>query len=344
MPQERDRAAARGARTRRASRWSASRAATRSCSAAAARRPRRCAPRGIPFEVVPGVTAGVAAPAYAGIPVTHRDAASAVAFVTGHEDPRQARVGARLGRAGGVPGTLVVYMGVRRLAAIAEQLIAGGRDAAQPAAVIERGTLPRPAGRDRDARKRLRRAPTQRAHPRAGDRGVRRGGGAARAPALVRATAAVGRQRRGHARARPGERAGVAAARAGRRGRRGAGDQDLAAGRARCPISGRYDLVCLTSPNGVAAAVRAHGVGGLDARALSGARIAAIGPGTAAALREHGLIADVVPERFVAEGLVEALADVPVAAGARRARRRGPRRAPGRAARARRGGRRRRAV
>jgi len=50
----------------------------------------------------------------------------------------------------------------------------------------------------------------------------------------------------------------------------------------------------------------------MDARALSGARIAAIGPGTAAALREHGLIADVVPERFVAEGLVEALADVPV--------------------------------
>jgi uroporphyrinogen III methyltransferase/synthase len=51
---------------------------------------------------------------------------------------------------------------------------------------------------------------------------------------------------------------------------------------------------------------------GMDARALSGARIAAIGPGTAAALREHGLIADVVPERFVAEGLVEALAVVPV--------------------------------
>ena len=51
---------------------------------------------------------------------------------------------------------------------------------------------------------------------------------------------------------------------------------------------------------------------GRDARAFHGVRVAAIGPGTAAALREHGLIADVVPERFVAEGLVEALADVPV--------------------------------
>ena len=59
---------------------------------------------GIPFEVVPGVTAGVAAPAYAGIPVTHRGLASAVALVTGHEDPEKAETGDRLAGAGGVPG------------------------------------------------------------------------------------------------------------------------------------------------------------------------------------------------------------------------------------------------
>src|ERR671932_315623 len=70
---------------------------------------------GIPFEVVPGVTAGVAAPAYAGIPVTHRDAASAVAFVTGHEDPGKPGSALDWDALGRFPGTLVFYMGVRHL-------------------------------------------------------------------------------------------------------------------------------------------------------------------------------------------------------------------------------------
>jgi uroporphyrinogen III methyltransferase/synthase len=76
-------------------------------------------------------------------------------------------------------------------------------------------------------------------------------------------------------------------------------------------VSG-YDLVCLTSPNGVRLLFDRLRSRGLDARALAGARVAAIGPGTAGALSQHGVIADVVPERFVAEGLLEALEDVPV--------------------------------
>ena len=74
-----------------------------------------------------------------------------------------------------------------------------------------------------------------------------------------------------------------------------------------------YALVCLTSPNGVRLLFEAMAAQGRDARALANATVAAIGPGTAAALAERGVIADVVPERFVAEALVEALADVEVA-------------------------------
>src|SRR4051794_37199186 len=96
---------------------------------------------GIPLEVVPGVTAGIAAPAYAGVPVTHRDAASAVAFVTGHEDPEKPESMLDWDALARFPGTLVFYMGVRALPRIAEALIGAGRDLDEPAAVIERGTL-----------------------------------------------------------------------------------------------------------------------------------------------------------------------------------------------------------
>ena len=72
---------------------------------------------GVPFEVVPGVTAGVAAPAYAGIPVTHRDAASAVAFVTGHEDPEKPDSALDWEALARFPGTLVFYMGIKQPAA-----------------------------------------------------------------------------------------------------------------------------------------------------------------------------------------------------------------------------------
>ena len=97
---------------------------------------------GIPFEVVPGITAGVAAPAYAGIPVTHRDSASGVAFVTGHERPDKPETAIDWAALARFPGTLVFYMGVRTLPRIAERLIAEGRPPDQPVAVVERGTLP----------------------------------------------------------------------------------------------------------------------------------------------------------------------------------------------------------
>ena len=97
---------------------------------------------GIDFEVVPGVTSGVAAPAYAGIPVTFRGDASAVALITGHEDPDKPETAIDWPALAAFPGTLVFYMGVRQLPRISAQLVAGGRPAEEPVALVERGTLP----------------------------------------------------------------------------------------------------------------------------------------------------------------------------------------------------------
>jgi len=98
---------------------------------------------GIPFEVVPGVTAGVAAAAYAGIPVTHRGEAVRVTLVTAHEDPAKPERQVDWQRLGSErDGTVVAYMPVANLAAVAAQMIDGGADPDTPAAMIERGTLP----------------------------------------------------------------------------------------------------------------------------------------------------------------------------------------------------------
>jgi uroporphyrinogen III methyltransferase/synthase len=99
---------------------------------------------GIPFEVIPGVTAGVGVTAYAGIPLTHRAAASAVAFVTGHGDPESEtdENGLDWRALAQFPGTLVVYMGVTHLTAICRTLLKLGKPGDTPAAVIESGTLP----------------------------------------------------------------------------------------------------------------------------------------------------------------------------------------------------------
>ncbi|MGZ4295024.1 MAG: uroporphyrinogen-III C-methyltransferase [Solirubrobacteraceae bacterium] len=277
---------------------------------------------GVAFEIVPGITAGVAAAAYAGIPVTHRDAASAVAFVTGHEDPgkTEGATGSALDwpALARFPGTLVFYMGVRRLPEIARQLIDGGRSPSEPAAVIQRGTLPD---------QRVVTGTLQSIAQDAVAAGVR-----APAISLVGPVAAL-RAELAWFESRPLAGLAVAVTRAraqasGLAGRlRGLGADVIEAPAIRirelpgpAPELERYDLVCVTSPNGVRLLLerlyragrdaRAFGTGGAGGAGLT--CIAAIGPGTAAALREHGLVADVVPERFVAEGLVEALADMPV--------------------------------
>jgi uroporphyrinogen III methyltransferase/synthase len=264
---------------------------------------------GVEFAVVPGVTAGVAAPAYAGIPVTHRDLASAVAFVTGHEDPGKPESALDWQALAAFPGTLVVYMGVRQLAQITERLRSAGRSGSEPAAVIERGTL---------SDQRVVTGTIDTIAAEAAAAGVR-------PPALaVIGPVAALRDRLQWAELRPLAGIRVAVTRAREQASalavrlQGLGAAVVEAPAIRiapldgpAPELGRYDLLVLTSPNGVDLLFDRLVHAGLDARALAGVRVAAIGPGTAGALRDHGVIADIVPERFIAEGLVEALRDVP---------------------------------
>ena len=98
---------------------------------------------GIPFEVIPGVTAAVAAAEYAGISLTHRTHASAVAFITGHEDPTKSDSSLDYQNLASFPGTLVFYMGLHRLPSIVRRLLDAGKSPETPACVISRGTQTR---------------------------------------------------------------------------------------------------------------------------------------------------------------------------------------------------------
>ncbi|HEX6745226.1 MAG TPA: uroporphyrinogen-III C-methyltransferase, partial [Solirubrobacteraceae bacterium] len=252
---------------------------------------------GCDYEIVPGVTAGVAAPGYAGIPVTQRGMASAVAFVTGHEDPAKPETAIDWAALAAFPGTLVFYMGVRQLPRIAEQLVAHGRDPGEPAAVVERGTLPE----QRVLLTTVASLGEQDAH--------------APAVTVVGTVAALHDELAWLGR---GPLAGVAIAVTRARAQasglaarlRALGARVIEAPAIRIePLAvelgdpASFDLLVLTSPNGVEQLFRHV----RDARALAGPAIAVIGPGTAAALRAHGVEPDVVPERAVGEGLVQAL-------------------------------------
>lgn len=101
------------------------------------------AEQGISFEIVPGITSAISVPAYAGIPLTHRDFASTVAFITGHEDEGKAESTIRWDELATGPDTLVFLMGVKNLKTTKERLITGGRDPDTQACVIQWGTLPK---------------------------------------------------------------------------------------------------------------------------------------------------------------------------------------------------------
>jgi uroporphyrinogen III methyltransferase/synthase len=189
---------------------------------------------GVPFEIVPGVTAAVAVAAYAGIPVTHRAVASSFAVATGQEGEARGPQCLAYDRLAAAADTLVLLMGVERLPAIVADLLAAGRPPETPVAVIQAGTLPEQrtvvatlysgghAGRRGRARAGRRLAT-------AGRYDRRRSSRPARAATLVRYAAAVRSPRAGHAHACASQHAHRAPARPGRAARGAADDRDPAA-------------------------------------------------------------------------------------------------------------------
>ena len=277
---------------------------------------------GVPFTVVPGVTAGVGVTAYAGLPVTHRAAASAVAFVTGHEDPEapsgdKPRLDWRSLAA--FPGTLVVYMGVTHLPALCRTLIREGKPSTTPAALIQSGTLPR----QRTVVATLADLP---------DRAAQAGLGP---PALfVVGDVVAHRSSLNWFEERPlfGRRI-VVTRPAGESDRAATSLEELGAEVLIAPTVvirevedferlddalrrlERFDWLVFTSSNGVTHFLDRLETLGLDARALGRIKIAVVGPSTAETLATYRLKADLIPTSFRAEGLVDVLARE--AAGAR---------------------------
>ncbi len=263
---------------------------------------------GVPFEVVPGITSAIAVPAYAGIPVTLRHSSTSVTIVTGHEEPGAGEDGtvdwdavARVG------GTIVVLMGVARIGRIAAALMAGGRSPETPVAAVQWGTRPE----QRTVRATLGTVGTAdlgtpstivvgdvaacdlgwfESRPLFGRRIVVTRA-RQQASALVERLAALG--------AATVEVPAIAI------GAPADGGAALAAAVERLAAGG-YHWVVVTSPNGAERLLAAVRYAGWDARAFGGTRLAAIGPGTAEALARAHLVPDLVPERFVAEALLDA--------------------------------------
>jgi uroporphyrinogen III methyltransferase / synthase len=266
---------------------------------------------GIPFEVVPGITAAVAVAAYAGIPVTHRAVASSFAVATGQEGEARGPQRLAYDRLAGAADTLVLLMGVERLPTIVAELLAAGRPPETPVAVIEAGTLPEQrtvVGTLADVVERVQAA-------------------ALRPPAVTVVGAVVGlREQLRWFDRRPlfGRRVLVTRTRAQastlveRLRALGARPVELPTIAIRPPESyaaldaalrelprvGGERWVLFTSANGVEAVFARLEALGLDARVFGGARLGAIGPATAAALRRGGLRADYAPGEAISSAIL----------------------------------------
>jgi len=264
----------------------------------------------IPFEIIPGITSAIAVPAYAGIPLTHREHTSTVAFVTGHEDPQKDKSRIDWQKLAGIE-TLVFLMGVKNLSQIVASLLKYGRSPDTPVAIIRWGTT-----HDQftlsgtlDAIEDL--AEEKKMTP----------------PAIFVVGEVAGLREhlnwfetkplfgRGVVVTRPEQQAGEIASILSEEGARVIHFPTIAIvppesfddlDRALANIEG-YDWIIFTSANGVRFFFNRLTEMGRDVRDLKGVKICTIGPATKASIERRGIPVDVVPEEFISEGVVAAL-------------------------------------
>lgn len=265
----------------------------------------------IPFQVIPGVTSALAVPGYAGIPVTHRDFASAVHLITGHaREGKELDINFQALVAAG--GTLVFLMGVSSLPSICKGLTDAGMPPDTPASIVEKGTTPHQRRLD---------GTVATLAQRAAEEGVQ-----APAVSVFGPVCALGEKFDWHKKlplngktvlvTRPKERAGTLSKRLRELGAEVVEYPCIAT----TPISpnphleaaldqlSAYQWLTLTSPTGVEILFKSLENRGWDCRGLGNLKVAAIGSGTAKALKNYGILADFVPEIYDAAHLGQGLA------------------------------------
>jgi len=271
---------------------------------------------GVRFEVVPGVTSAIAVPAYAGVPVTHRDIAAAFTVVTGSEDPAKPDPQVDWKALANVGGTLVVLMGWQSLPAIVRTLLAEGRSADTPATVTQWGTLPN---------QRSVSGTLANIVEKGNEAGITSpvvtviGGTAALRPALrwFDRTPLFGKR---VLVTRSRTQAGTLSALLTAHGAEAVELPTIAVKPlsdtsaldvALAELTG-FDWVVLTSTNGVDAVFGRLEAAGRDARAFSQTRVAAIGPATAAALSDRGIVADLMPAAYTTRSVANSFASLEI--------------------------------
>ena len=266
---------------------------------------------GVAFEVVPGITSAIAVPAYAGIPLTLRHSSTSFTVVTGHEDPAAGDAGTVDWRAvARVGGTIVILMGVARIARIAEELVAGGLSPDTPVAAVRWGTRPEQTT--------IRATLATIAEQPLATPSVIVVGEVARVDLAWFERRPLFGRKVVVTRARPQASELAAALR-----ELGAEPIEVPVIDVVDPLDGgaalrqaavrlsNYDWVIVTSTNGAKRLLDVVP----DARAFGTARVAAVGPGTARVLAAGRIVADLVPDRAVAEALLAALPDAPSEGG-----------------------------